>query len=181
MNSVSADEGLHTATFAGGCFWCMQPPYDQLDGVEKLVVGYTGGDVENPSYEDVIRGNTGHFEAVQISYDPKKVSYEQLLEAFWRQIDPTDAGGQFADQGPQYRTAIFFHDEAQRELAEKSKLQLETSGKFDEPIATRILPYKAFYVAEEYHQDYYEKNPGYYNSYKWGSGRGPFLEENWPE
>ena len=181
VKADTVDEGLHTATFAGGCFWCMQPPYDQLDGVEKLVVGYTGGDMENPSYQDVISGNTGHYEAVQITYDPQKVSYEQLLEVFWRQIDPTDALGQFADQGPQYRTAIFYHDERQKELAQKSKQQLESSGKFDEPIATQILPYKAFYPAEEYHQDYYKKNPDYYDSYKWGSGRGGFLEENWPE
>jgi peptide methionine sulfoxide reductase msrA/msrB len=181
VKDYSVDEGLSIATFAGGCFWCMQAPYDVLDGVVEVIAGYTGGDVENPSYQQVSSGDTGHYEAIQISYDPEKVSYEQLLEVFWRQIDPTDAGGQFADRGPQYRTAIFYHDETQKELAEKSRLQLETSGKFDKPIATLILPAKAFYMAEEYHQDYYEKNSRSYDAYKRGSGREGFLEENWPE
>lgn len=174
-------EGLQTATFAGGCFWCMQPPYDKLDGVVDVVAGYTGGELENPSYHDVLMGDTGHYEAIQVTYDPDRLSYEQLLDVFWRQIDPTDAGGQFADRGTQYRTAIFYHDERQKELAEKSKLALETSGRFDEPIATQILAFRAFYPAEEYHQDYYQKNPGSYDAYKRGSGRESYLKETWPE
>ena len=179
VQADTVDEGLAIATFAGGCFWCMQPPYDLLDGVVEVLAGYTGGDVENPSYQDVLSGTSGHYEAIQITYDPEKVGFEQLVEVFWRQIDPTDAGGQFADRGSQYKTVIFYHDEIQKELAEKAKLELENSGKFDDPIATKILPAKEFYKAEEYHQDYYQKNSAYYDSYKWGSGRGHFLEETW--
>lgn len=159
----------------------MQPPYDLLDGVVEVVAGYTGGDVENPTYQDVLMGDSGHYEAIQVTYDPTEVSYEQLLDVFWRQIDPTDAGGQFADRGSQYMTVIFYHDESQKELAEKSRLDLENSGKFNAPIATQILPATTFYLAEEYHQDYYLKNPSYYDSYKWGSGRGGFLEWTWKE
>lgn len=177
----SVPEGMELATFAGGCFWCMEPPYDQLDGVVEVTVGYTGGDLENPTYQDVLWSDTGHFEAVQITYDPSKVDYEALLDIFWRQIDPTDAGGQFADRGSQYRTAIFYHNQTQKELAEKSRRELESSGKFDSAIATQILPAKQFYPAEESHQDYYEKYPGIYESYKQGSGRGPYLKETWPE
>ncbi len=159
----------------------MQPPYDRLEGVQEVTVGYTGGNLENPSYQDVLSGITGHYEAIQITYDSEKVSYEELLDIFWRQIDPTDAGGQFADQEPQYRTAIFYHDETQKELAQKSRQQLEASGKFNEPIATHILPATEFYKAEEYHQEYYLKNADYYEQYKWGSGRGGFLEWTWKE
>jgi len=176
-----APEGLAFATLAGGCFWCIQPPYDDFDGVVEVVVGYTGGELENPTYQDVLTGRTGHYEAVQITFDPEKVSFEQLLDVFWRQIDPTDAGGQFADRGQQYMTVIFYHDETQKEQAEKSKLELKQSGKFDKPIATLILPAKPFYPAEEYHQDYAEKNPAYYDGYKWGSGRGGFLEWTWQD
>ena len=181
ITAAPAPEGLAYATFAGGCFWCIQPPYDQVDGVEDVVVGYTGGHTENPTYQDVLSGDTGHYEAVQLTYDPAKVNYEDLLEVFWRQIDPTDAGGQFADRGQQYMTAIFYHDETQKELAEKSKADLDASGKFDKPVATLILPAKPFYPAEEYHQDYAEKNSAYYDAYKRGSGRARYIEETWPE
>ena len=175
----SAPEGMHLATFAGGCFWCMEPPYEVLDGVEDVIAGYTGGHVENPTYTDVLGGNTGHFEAIQITYDPDKVAYEELIQVFWRQINPTDAGGQFADRGSQYRTAVFYHNDEQKQIAEQSKLDLEQSGKFDDPIATFILPAKEFYPAEEHHQDYYKKNSSHYQSYKRGSGRAGYLERTW--
>jgi peptide methionine sulfoxide reductase msrA/msrB len=181
METLNADETLKTATFAGGCFWCMEQPIEAVEGVHEVVSGYTGGHVENPTYQQVISGTTGHREAVQITYDPQKITYEQLLDIFWRQIDPTDAGGQFADRGEQYKTAIFYHNEAQKSLAEESKRRLEASGKFEKPIATEILPATAFYVAEDYHQDYYKNYPYNYDSYKWGSGRAPFLKETWPE
>jgi peptide methionine sulfoxide reductase msrA/msrB len=172
---------LENATFAGGCFWCMEPPFEILDGVDEVIAGYIGGDIESPSYEEVLSGKTGHYEAVQIRYDPERITYEELLEVYWRQIDPTDGGGQFADQGPQYRTAIFYHDQGQKELAEESKLQLEQSGKYDESIVTQILPYKEFYVAEDYHQDFYKINPDRYESYKYYSGREDYLKDAWPE
>ncbi|MBN1375026.1 MAG: peptide-methionine (S)-S-oxide reductase MsrA [Dehalococcoidia bacterium] len=177
----NADKNLETATFAGGCFWCMEPPFVELDGVVEVTAGYTGGDVENPSYEEVSAGDTGHYEAIQIAYDPGKISYEKLLDVYWRQIDPTDAGGQFADKGSQYKTAVFYHNQMQKESVEKSKIQLENSGRFDKPVVTHILPYKAFYPAEDYHQDYYEKNPGRYEFYKKGSGRADYLKEKWAE
>ncbi len=173
------DKKISVATFAGGCFWCMEPPFEMLEGVEKVIVGYTGGDTENPSYEEISSGNTGHYEAIQVTYDPDSISYDKLLDVFWRQIDPTDAGGQFADRGSQYRTAILYHDQNQKELAKKSKLDLENSGKFDKPIVTQILPYKVFYAAEDYHQDYYKQNAESYKYYKRGSGREAFLEETW--
>lgn len=172
-------EGMQVATFAGGCFWCMEAPYEIIDGVGDVLAGYTGGHVQDPTYMDVLGGNTGHFEAVQIPYDPDKVSYEQLLDLFWRQINPTDAGGQFADRGSQYRTAIFYHNEEQKALAEQAKLELDNSGKFDEPVATLILPATEFYPAEDYHQDYYKKNSSHYESYKRGSGRAGYLERTW--
>jgi peptide methionine sulfoxide reductase msrA/msrB len=172
---------LEQATFAGGCFWCMEPPFESLDGVHQVTVGYTGGDVENPTYAEVSSGNTGHYEAIQVTYDPQKVSYQELLDTFWRQIDPTDAGGQFADRGPQYRTAIFYHDQMQKELAEQSKAALDGSGRFDQPVVTQILPYTVFYPAEEYHQDYYQKNPDRYYWYKQGSGRQGYLDETWAD
>ena len=163
INSVDSVNGdLETATFAGGCFWCMEPPFEMLDGVEDVISGYTGGDMENPSYEEVVSGMTGHYEAVQISYDPERITYEELLDVYWRQIDPTDEGGQFVDQGSQYRTAIFYHNQAQKEQAENSRLQLEESGKYDKPVVTQVLPYTEFYPAEDYHQDYYQKNPTRY-------------------
>ena len=178
------ENGVHKklvyATFAGGCFWCMEPPFEILDGVDEVIAGYSGGDTENPSYEEVLSGKTGHYEAVQIRYDPESITYEELLEVYWRQIDPTDSGGQFADRGSQYRTAIFYHDQKQKELAEKSKLQLEKSGKHDKPIVTEILPYKEFYVAEDYHQNYYQKNPVRYKAYRQNSGRENYLKEKWP-
>ncbi len=170
-----------TATFAGGCFWCMEPPFEKLEGVGAVVSGYTGGEKENPSYEQVSSGATGHREAVQVTYDPAKISYATLLDVFWRSIDPTDAGGQFADRGSQYKTGIFYHDDEQKSLAEKSRQALEQSGTFDKPIVVEILPAGPFYAAEMYHQDYYKKNPTHYNRYKVGSGRKGFLESVWSD
>jgi len=169
------------ATFAGGCFWCMVSPFDKWPGVIRVVSGYTGGHKENPTYEEVCAGTTGHYEAVQITFDPEQISYEELLDIFWRQIDPTDPGGQFHDRGDSYRTAIFYHNEEQRRLAEASKQALEASGKFDKPIVTAILPAGPFYPAEEYHQDYYKKNPVHYTAYKKGSGRAAFIQKHWGE
>jgi len=177
----STDIKLENATFAGGCFWCMEPPFEILDGVDEVMAGYTGGDIESPSYEEVLSGKTGHYEAVQIRYDPERITYEKLLEVYWRQIDPTDGGGQFADQGPQYQAAIFYHDQEQKELAEKSKLRLEKSGKYNKSIVTQVLPYKEFYVAEDYHQDYYMENPMRYKFYRENSGREDYLKDKWPE
>jgi methionine-R-sulfoxide reductase/methionine-S-sulfoxide reductase len=168
------------ATFAGGCFWCMVSPFEQLNGVIKVVSGYTGGQTENPTYEEVCSGTTGHFEAVQISFDQKEISYSKLLDIFWRQIDPTDSGGQFNDRGQSYQTAIFYHDEEQRRKAEASKQALIEKGCFQKPIATQILPAKTFFPAEEYHQDFYKKNSFRYTLYRQGSGRDKFIEKNWP-
>src|SRR5690606_26834199 len=153
---------LEKATFAGGCFWCMVKPFDQWEGVESVISGYSGGNIENPTYEQVKSGTTGHYEVVQITYDPTKLSYETILNIYWQQIDPTDPDGQFHDRGSQYRTAIFYHTEEQRILAEKSKSELEKSGKFNRPIVTKILPAQPFYPAEEYHQDFYKKAPEKY-------------------
>lgn len=170
---------LKKATFAGGCFWCMEASFEKLAGVKNVVSGYMGGVDKNPSYHDISRGRTGHREVVQVSYDPGKISYERLLELYWRQIDPTDQGGQFADRGKQYRTAIFYHDEAQKKLAEKSKMDLERSGRFSKPIVTEIIRAGEFHPAEEYHQDYHRKNPLRYRFYRRGSGREAFLEKTW--
>lgn len=170
---------LEVATFAGGCFWCMQPPFDKTKGVVSTVVGYSGGKEKHPTYEQVSNSRTGHRESIQVKFDPAKVSYEQLLDVFWRSIDPTQANGQFADIGPQYRTAIFYHSEEQKRLAEESKQKLAASGKFSKPIAVEILPAGPFYPAEEYHQKYYLKNPDDYRRYAVGSGRYPFLERTW--
>lgn len=167
------------ATFAGGCFWCMEPAFHVLDGVLDVVAGYAGGELANPPYEEVSSGLSGHVEAVQVRYDPSKISYKKLLEVFWESVDPTDEGGQFADRGPQYATAIFFHDEEQKRLAEESKRMLGESGRFDKPVVTGITRFKNFYPAEEYHQDYYKKNPSHYRSYSIASGRKPFLEKTW--
>jgi peptide-methionine (S)-S-oxide reductase len=172
-------DGHALATFAGGCFWCMEPPYDKLDGVLATTSGYAGGDKVDPTYEEVSAGGTGHAEVVQISYDPSKVSYEQLLEVFWRNVDPLDAGGQFCDRGDQYRTAIFVHDEEQRRLAEASKQALVDSGRFEQPIVTEIVGAGPFYPAEDYHQDYYEKNPLRYKFYRWNCGRDQRLADVW--
>ena len=167
------------AVFGGGCFWCMEPPFEEVEGVLEVTAGYCGGDEKNPSYAQVSGGFTSHFESVQVVFDPRRVSYAELLEVFWRQIDPTDGGGQFADRGKHYRTVIFYANETQRAIAEKSKTDLQKSGIFSAPIVTAILPLKPFYPAEEYHQDYYKKNVLHYNSYKLGSGRAGFLEKTW--
>ncbi len=171
--------GSLTAVFAGGCFWCTESDFEKVPGVIDAVSGYTGGHVANPSYEEVSAGGTGHVEAVKVIYDPEKASYEQLLRVFWRHVDPTDAGGQFVDRGSQYRSVIFYADQEQRRLAEKSKQELAASGRFDKPIVTEILPLGPFYSAEEYHQDYYKKNPIRYHWYRYRSGRDQFLEKTW--
>ena len=175
----SESEATRVATFAGGCFWCVEADFEKLPGVVKAISGYTGGQKENPTYEEVSSGTTGHVEAVQVYYDPSKVTYEQLLDYLWRHIDPTDPGGSFADRGSQYRSIIFYHDEEQKRLAEKSKEALAKSKRFDKPIATEIRLFTKFYEAEEYHQDYYKKNPIRYKYYRWGSGRDQFLEKVW--
>jgi peptide-methionine (S)-S-oxide reductase len=167
------------ATFAGGCFWCVEEAFDQVQGVLSTVSGYIGGHVVNPTYEQVTRGNTGHAEAVRVEYDPTAVSYETLLDTFWRNIDPLDAGGQFCDRGDQYRSAIFYHDQRQRELAERSKRALEEGGALRGEIVTEILPAAEFYAAEDYHQDYYRRNAVRYNFYKFTCGRPARLEELW--
>ncbi len=179
MPAAAGAAPLAKATFAGGCFWCMEPPFEKLDGVKSVVSGYTGGPEENPSYQDVSSGKTGHVEAVEITYDPARVSYAELLDVFWRQVDPTDGGGQFVDRGPQYKAAIFTHGEEQKRLAEISRKQLAESGRFDKPIVTAILPAAPFYPAEEYHQDYYRKSTLRYKYYRFGSGRDRFLEKRW--
>jgi peptide methionine sulfoxide reductase msrA/msrB len=179
LNNASEKDPATTATFAGGCFWCMQPPFEHIDGVSKVVAGYTGGTVANPTYEQVCSGRTGHLEAVEVRFDPSRVSYAQLLEVFWRNVDPTDAGGQFADRGHQYQTAIFVHSDEQRRVAEESKTALAESGRFSRPIMTRIVKAEHFYPAEEYHQSYYKKNTSHYNRYKKGSGRSDFLIKLW--
>jgi len=179
MSESNASAAVEKATFAGGCFWCIQGPFDHTPGVIRTRVGYTDGQVVNPTYEQVSAGNTGHTEALEVEYDPKKVSYDTLLDTFWRQIDPTDAGGQFNDRGPQYRTGIYYHSDAQKKTAEASKAKLGSSGQFSKPIATEIKPASAFYGAEEYHQAYYEKNPLRYNLYKKGSGRADYIDKTW--
>jgi peptide methionine sulfoxide reductase msrA/msrB len=179
--AAEPDPSLAVATFAGGCFWCMEAPFEKLDGVVEVVSGYSGGHVADPSYQAVSAGGTGHAEAVQVRYDPARVSYQALLDVFWRQIDPTDAGGQFADRGSQYRSAIFVHDAEQRRLAEASKDALGKSGRFSAPIVTGIVDFASFYRAEEYHQDYYAKNAIRYKYYRWGSGRDAFLARAWSE
>ncbi len=171
--------GLAKATFAGGCFWCMEPPFDQLAGVVSTTAGYTGGQQANPTYKQVSAGGTGHVEAVEIVYDPAKISYSQLLEVFWHNIDPLDATGQFCDKGAQYRAAIFFHDETQRRLAEQSKQALEQSARFKQAIVTLLAPATTFYPAEDYHQDYYQKNPVRYKFYRYSCGRDQRLEALW--
>ena len=174
-----ADE-LALATFGGGCFWCMEPPFDKLDGVVSTTSGYTGGHKANPTYKEVSGGRTGHVEVVRIAFDPAKISYQELLEVFWRNVDPLTADGQFCDKGSQYRTAIFYHGEEQRRLAEASKQALEDSGRFDgRPIVTEITAASRFYPAEDYHQDYYKKNPLRYKYYRYACGRDDRLETLW--
>lgn len=177
--AMKNQEELKTATLAGGCFWCVEADFEKADGVVEVISGYTGGDSENPTYEEVSSGATGHVESIQVLYDPKTVSYEQILGIFWRHIDPTDGGGQFYDRGPHYRTVIFYHDQEQRRLAEESRRTLEHSGRFKKPIVTEILPFTRFYPAEEYHQDYYKKSPVRYQAYRHGSGRDRFLTQVW--
>lgn len=178
-NTVLQAEGIERAIFAGGCFWCMESPFEKIPGVIEVLSGYTGGDKVRPSYKEVSAGGTGHTEAVEVYYDPQHVSYQQLLEVFWRQIDPTDAGGQFVDRGNQYRSGVYPLTPQQQRLAEESKRQLAASGRFKQPIVTEIVPAGAFYPAEEYHQDYYKKNPLRYRYYRYGSGRDKFLDRFW--
>ncbi len=174
-------ENAAVATFAGGCFWCVESDFEKVDGVREVISGYTGGQKPNPTYEEVSSHKTDHLEAVQVIYNPEKVSYEELLDVFWRHVDPTDPGGQFVDRGPQYRTAVFYHDEEQRRLAEESKKRLSESGPFEKPIVTEILESETFYKAEDYHQDYYRKNPFRYSFYRSNSGRDRFVESAWKD
>ena len=172
-------DSLVVATFAGGCFWCVESDFEKVDGVKEVISGYVGGHVENPTYKQVSYGQTGHVEAVEVHYDPNMVSYDQLLNAFWKQVDPTDTGGQFVDRGFQYRPFIFYHNEQQKVLAEQSRDMLAKSGRFDKPLATDIKEVSHFWPAEEYHQDYYKKNPIRYKYYRYNSGRDQFLEATW--
>ncbi len=170
---------LEKATFAGGCFWCMVPPFEKLDGVKEVISGYTGGHKVNPTYEEVSSGGTGHVEAIEVIYDPAKVTYNKLLAVFWRQINPTDAGGQFVDRGSSYTSSIFYHSEEQKRLAEQSKKELEQSRRFERPLVTEIRPAGPFYRAEDYHQDYWKKNPVRYKFYRFNSGRDRYLAKVW--
>jgi len=169
------------ATFAGGCFWCMVKPFHKYEGVERVISGYTGGHVDNPTYQQVCSETTGHLEAIEVTFDPEVISYEELLRIYWRQIDPTDGGGQFNDRGESYRPAIFYHSEEQRAAAERSKQEIEDSGRFDRSIEVEIRPAKTFWEAEDYHQDYYKKNPFRYEMYRVGSGRAKFVKEAWSD
>ena len=180
LNLISGETAkTETAILAGGCLWCMQPPFDKQEGVISTEVGYTGGPEKNPTYKQVAYGRTGHTEAVRVVFDPSKVSYTRILETFWKSMDPTDAGGQFADRGSQYRPGIFYLSEAQHKAAIASKKTLENSGVFKKPIVVEITGAGPFYRAEEYHQKYYKKNPKHYYSYRRGSGREGFLKKHW--
>lgn len=179
IGNSNGEPAIAEATFAGGCFWCMEPPFDRLPGVLETLPGYTGGTVKNPSYEQVSSGQTGHYEAIQILYDPNKIGYRQLLQVFWKNIDPSDDKGQFCDKGPQYRSAIFYHDDKQKRLALESKRKLEESKPFSEPIQTDIIAAGIFYPAENYHQNYYRKNPLSYRFYRYTCGRDRRLRELW--
>ncbi|HLD29407.1 MAG TPA: peptide-methionine (S)-S-oxide reductase MsrA, partial [bacterium] len=176
---LSAADRMEKATFAGGCFWCMEPSFEKLEGVKEVISGYTGGRKTNPSYEEVSSGATGHRESIQVIYDSGKINYRRLLDVFWRQIDPTDKEGQFVDRGFQYTSAIFYHSEEQRRDAEESKRELGQSGIFDKPVVTDILPAGEFYPAEKYHQDYYRKSSVKYKYYRYRSGRDQFLKKVW--
>ena len=167
------------ATFAGGCFWCIEAAFEKVEGVLEAVSGYTGGDTINPTYDEVSTGRTGHYEAVEVVFDPAVISYAELVAVFWKNIDPTDSGGQFADRGTQYQTVIFYHDDEQKMIAQQSKLALQNSGKFDHEIVTKILPVAEFYPAEEYHQDYFQKNPIGCQMYHLGSGRADYIKTKW--
>ena len=171
--------GLAVATFAAGCFWCVEPPFDKLDGVVSTTSGYTAGTTDGPTYKEVSRGGTGHTEAVRVVYDPAKVGYDKLVDVFWKNVDPLDGEGQFCDRGPEYRPAIFAHSDEQTRVAEASKAALAASGRFKEPVVVPVEPAKPFWVAEDYHQDYYQKNPLKYAYYRWGCGRDARLEELW--
>lgn len=177
--SVNSGGKLEKATFAGGCFWCMEPPFEKLPGVKQVISGYTGGRNVNPTYEEVSSGSTGHLESVEVVYDPAVISYDKLLDVFWKNIDPTDAGGSFVDRGGQYRSAVFYHSEVQKKTAETSKQKLAASGIFQKPIVTEIISASTFYKAEDYHQDYHKKNPIRYKFYRFNSGRDQFLEKTW--
>ena len=177
--SGAAPDTLATAYFAGGCFWCVEADFEKHEGVVEAVSGYMGGEVENPTYKQVSSGTTGHREIVEVRYDPEVISYQELLDIFWRLHDPTDAGGSFVDRGFQYGSAIYYANEEQQRLAEGSKEALNASGKFNEPVVTEIVPASEFYVAEDYHQDYYEKNALKYRFYRAGSGRDGFIKRNW--
>ncbi|WP_338140211.1 peptide-methionine (S)-S-oxide reductase MsrA [Paenibacillus thiaminolyticus] len=181
QHDTPRQDGAQLATFAGGCFWCMVKPFDQWDGVHAVLSGYTGGHVPHPTYEQVKSQTTGHLEAVQITFDPAIIPYSQLLELYWAQIDPTDEGGQFQDRGESYTTAIFVHNEEQRRQAEASRAELAASGRFDRPIVTPILDAGPFYPAEEYHQDYYRKEPEHYAADRAQSGRDNFLKKHWDQ
>ncbi|NQY73295.1 MAG: peptide-methionine (S)-S-oxide reductase MsrA [Candidatus Margulisbacteria bacterium] len=172
-------EKVNKATFAGGCFWCMEHPFDSLEGVLSVTVGYSGGETVNPTYKEVSMGITGHTESVQIIFDPALITYDQLLTVFWQSMDPTDPGGQFNDRGTQYRSAIFYHDASQKEQSISSKVKLNKSGTFKVPIVTEISPFETFYKAEEYHQKYYKKNPIRYKLFRYHSGRDAFLKRTW--
>ena len=179
LPDADAQTKLEKATFAGGCFWCMEHPFEKLEGVLDVVSGYTGGHEKNPTYGEVSRGQSGHVEAVQVIFDPSKTTYSEILDVFWRQIDPTDTGGQFVDRGSQYTTAIFYHNEEQKALAEKSKAGLAKSGRYKKPVVTDIIRASKFYKAEDYHQDYYKKNPMGYKQYRRNSGRDQYLTKVW--
>ncbi len=170
---------IQKATFAGGCFWCMEVSFEELDGVESVISGFAGGSKKNPTYAEVSSGKTKYLEVVQVSYDPSKITYKKLLEVFWRSFDPTDDGGQFKDRGNQYRSAIFYHTPEQKREAKESKQKLSASKRFNKPIVTEIRPFTTFFPAEKYHQDYYKKNPKHYKQYRKASGRDAFLDETW--
>jgi len=176
---VFSQSDTEKAIFAGGCFWCMEAAFEEVEGVLDVISGYTGGDIPNPTYEEVSTGKTGHYEAIEVKYDPDEITYQELLDIFWQQIDPTNPVGQFADRGSQYKTAIFYHNDEQKVLADKSKDELQESGMFQKEIVTEILPVSEFYQAEEYHQDYYKKNPTSYEGYHIGSGRAAYIESKW--
>jgi len=179
MNCTGTGKKLETAIFAGGCFWCMVSPFDVLEGVIEVKSGYSGGHKENPTYKDVKSQTSGHYEVIKIIYDPEIISYDKLLQAYWRQVDPTDDGGQFQDRGESYRTAIFYTSEEQRQIAEASRKAMDESGRFPGPIVTPIIPAAVFYEAEEYHQDFYKKSPKEYKEDRSISGRDEFIKKYW--
>ncbi|MCK5478840.1 MAG: peptide-methionine (S)-S-oxide reductase MsrA [Methylococcales bacterium] len=176
-SQIPNNKNLVIASFAGGCFWCVESDFEKLDGVVEVISGFSGGTIINPSYKQVSAGGTGHVEAVQVYFDPKIISYEQLLDSFWRQINPTDNHGQFVDRGKHYRSMIFYHNDRQRSAAEHSKKALDESHRYDKPVVTEIVPFDKFYAAEEYHQNFYKVNPIRYKYYRYNSGRDQYLEK----